>query len=69
MTPILYYQFVVLRYMSRRNPYSRQTFTELRIALESLTQDARCPDFAKRGIHGGIALLSRLAPAPVPHQQ
>ncbi|EDW28208.1 GL19063 [Drosophila persimilis] len=64
MTPIIYYHYVVMRYTSRRNPYPRTAFAELRITFETLA--ARAPPAIAKIIRGGIAIVSRLAPQPTP---
>ncbi|TMW44223.1 hypothetical protein DOY81_010695, partial [Sarcophaga bullata] len=43
MIPIVYYHFLVMRYSSRRNPYTRNAFAELRMTAEMLA--ARSPPF------------------------
>lgn len=69
MTPFIYYHFLSLRYASRRNPYNRNMFHELRLATEVLANNSRVPPFAKKALLGGIAAVSRLAPATAPTQQ
>ncbi|XP_065356863.1 Krueppel homolog 2 [Calliphora vicina] len=64
MTPIVYYHFLVMRYSSRRNPYTRNAFAELRMTAESLA--ARSPPVVGKVVRGGIAFVTRLAPAPQP---
>ncbi|BFF93432.1 Krueppel homolog 2 [Drosophila madeirensis] len=64
MTPIIYYHYVVMRYTSRRNPYPRNAFAELRITFEALA--ARSPPAVAKIIRGGIGIVSRLAPHPTP---
>lgn len=60
--PFAYYNFLKLRYASRRNPYCRYTFYELRTSLEQLASHPYCPMLASRAIHGGVSLVSRLCP-------
>ncbi|XP_037910592.1 Krueppel homolog 2 [Hermetia illucens] len=60
MTPFVYYHFLFMRYMSRRNPYTRTMFTELRMATESLA--CRSPPVVSKILRGGVAFVSRLAP-------
>lgn len=60
MTPFVYYHFLALRYMSRRNPYTRNMFSELRMATESLA--LKSPFTIAKILRGGIAFVSRLAP-------
>lgn len=64
MTPIIYYNYLAMRYSSRRNPYPRTAFAELRIAFEALA--ARSPAAVGKIIRGGIGFVSRLAPQPQP---
>ncbi|KAM3187934.1 hypothetical protein ACTXT7_001256 [Hymenolepis weldensis] len=58
-----YYQFLKLRYTSRRNPYCRLVFSELRVAFTQLSNHPNCPQFAKSLINTGINFVSRLNPA------
>lgn len=64
MTPIMYYHYLVMRYSSRRNPYPRTAFAELRIVFESLA--SRSPTAVGKIIRGGIGFVNRLAPQPQP---
>ncbi|KAH8333567.1 Krueppel homolog 2 [Drosophila kikkawai] len=64
MTPIIYYHYLVMRYSSRRNPYPRTAFSELRITFEALA--ARSPPAVGKIIRGGIGFVNRLAPQPQP---
>ena len=64
MTPIVYYHFLVMRYNSRRNRYTRNAFAELRMGTESLAN--RCPTMVAKIIRTVISFISRLAPAPQP---
>lgn len=68
MTPFIYYHFLVLRYSSRRNPYTRNMFYELRIATEAVANNPNAPAVIKKILHGGIKFISRLAP-PMQAQQ
>merc|ERR1712013_208212 len=63
ITPFLYYRFLGLRYASRRNPYCRTMFHELRLSMEALAHSPKCPGFAKNIIYKGVAFISNLAPA------
>ncbi|XP_036372896.1 transmembrane protein 33-like [Megalops cyprinoides] len=62
LQPFIYYRFVTLRYASRRNPYCRTLFTELRVLVEHLIMKPSCPAFLRRMCLNSIALVSRLAP-------
>lgn len=63
MTPIFYYHFITMRYSSRRNPYTRKAFTELRMATEVLA--ARSPAFIAKILRSCIGFVCRLCPQPV----
>ncbi|XP_063698870.1 Krueppel homolog 2 [Culicoides brevitarsis] len=69
MTPFIYYHFLVLRYSSRRNPYTRNMFYELRIATEAVANNPRAPAMVRKILHGGVRFVSRLAPPTQPAQQ
>ena len=64
MTPIVYYHFLVMRYSSRRNPYTRNAFSELRMSTESLAN--RSPAIVQKVLRTGISFVNRLAPQPQP---
>jgi len=65
VAPFLYYRFVAMRYASRRNPYSRQMFRELRLATEQLLFRPFCPQMIRGLGLRLIALIERLAPPVV----
>jgi len=67
-SPFIYYQFLVLRYSSRRNPYTKTMFYELKVSAEMFASKPSCPQIVSNLIHKSIATLSRLAPVTV-HQQ
>ncbi|ESO07431.1 hypothetical protein HELRODRAFT_76712 [Helobdella robusta] len=60
--PFLYYRFLSLRYSSRRNPYCKQLFCELRMSAESLCSGETCPQFIRSIVHKIISIICRLAP-------
>ena len=62
MTVFVYYRFVYLRYASRRNPYSRNTFSELRLLAETYALKPQCPEAVRNIVFKVIAGISRLAP-------
>lgn len=66
VTPFIYYRFLSLRYSSRRNPYTRQVFRTLRIALEQVALLPQTPQFARGLIRSAVDFTSRLAPATAP---
>lgn len=69
MTPFVYYHFLTLRYASRRNPYNRNMFHELRLAVEVLANNPKVPSIGKKLLLNGIATISKFAPATAPAQQ
>ncbi|XP_040163981.1 Krueppel homolog 2 [Anopheles arabiensis] len=71
MTPLVYYQFLVMRYSSRRNPYTRNMFYEFRLVAENFANGASTPPVLRKGLHAAIGFISRLAPPTVvqPQQQ
>ncbi|XP_062917435.1 transmembrane protein 33-like [Mobula hypostoma] len=60
--PFFYYRFLTLRYVSRRNPYCRTLFYELRVAIEQLTARPSCPTFLRNACHKAIKVICKLAP-------
>lgn len=65
LIPFMYYRFLALRYSSRRNPFTRQMFHELRLAIENQIQRPGCPNVLRNLCHRLIDFISRMAP-PVP---
>ncbi|KAK5896674.1 hypothetical protein CesoFtcFv8_009812 [Champsocephalus esox] len=65
LLPFIYYRFLTLRYTSRRNPYCRTLFTELRILMEHFIMKPACPAFFRKACLSSIAFISRLAPTGV----
>uniref|UniRef100_UPI00358F04CF transmembrane protein 33 n=1 Tax=Myxine glutinosa TaxID=7769 RepID=UPI00358F04CF len=64
--PFFYYRFLTLRYASRRNPYCRYLFSELRLIVEQATDRPACPAFIRKVCRSAIGLISRLAPPVTP---
>lgn len=62
LIPFIYYRFLTLRYASRRNPYSRQMFHELRLVLEHQVNKPGCPTGVRNIAYRLITFISRLAP-------
>lgn len=60
--PFIYYRFLTLRYSSRRNPYCRTLFSELRMTVEYLCSKPQCPQFVRNACYRCIGIISRLAP-------
>lgn len=63
ITPFAYYRFLTLRYSSRRNPYTRNMFLELRVTSEHLANSPSTPTFLRNAIFRAITFISGLAPA------
>ncbi|XP_039264936.1 transmembrane protein 33-like [Styela clava] len=62
LAPFLYYKFLTYRYLSRRNPYCRLSFYELRLALENMCASQNCPSILRSAVFKLISFSSRLAP-------
>ncbi|KAL7064295.1 hypothetical protein AAHC03_04504 [Spirometra sp. Aus1] len=59
--PFLYFQFLKLRYASRRNPFCRQTFYELRLHRLSLkTESTNCIQLDASSLHKHLDSFSPL---------
>lgn len=69
MTPFIYYQFLVLRYSSRRNPHTRHVFYELRLKFEGIANNQKTPGIVAKLLRSGISLVQRLAPIEQPAPQ
>jgi len=60
--PFVYYRFLTLRYLSRRNPYTRETFAQLKNAMYRVAGSASCPQLIRSVIYKLIYGVERLAP-------
>ncbi|KAL4710184.1 hypothetical protein ACJJTC_006481 [Scirpophaga incertulas] len=69
LTPFVYYYFVTWRYASRRNPYTRNTFRELRVLAERSAAKPGLPAFVRDGLLAAVRLSCRLAPPVEPAPQ
>jgi hypothetical protein len=69
MTLFVYYRFLTLRYSSRRNPYTRNTFGELRLLVESYAQNPSCPAVIRNLVSKLVSFISRLAPPVITAEQ
>ncbi|KAK9497792.1 hypothetical protein O3M35_003715 [Rhynocoris fuscipes] len=67
LTPFLYHQFLTMRYKSQRNPYTRNKFREIRVALESFANKQQTPSLIRRIILSSIDLVSTLCPPVITH--
>ncbi|GFR09900.1 transmembrane protein 33 [Trichonephila clavata] len=68
LTPFAYYRFLTFRYASRRNPYTRTVFHEMRIVLEAFANTPGRSISLKNMCYKVINYASYLAP-PIPTQQ
>lgn len=62
LTPFVYYHFLTQRYNSRRNPYTRNMFHELRLLVESIASKPGTPQFISQILNSLVAFTCRLAP-------
>lgn len=62
LLPFVYYRYLSLRYTSRRNPYCRQLFYELRITAEQMVANPSCPEFVRGVVYKAIGFIIRLSP-------
>ncbi|XP_053677158.1 Krueppel homolog 2 [Anopheles nili] len=69
VTPLVYYQFLAQRYASRRNPYTRNVFYELRLMADNFANGTSTPPVLRKALHTCIGFISRLAPPTHPVQQ
>uniref|UniRef100_A0A183C219 Transmembrane protein 33 homolog n=1 Tax=Globodera pallida TaxID=36090 RepID=A0A183C219_GLOPA len=61
--PIAYYQFLAMRWMSLRNPYTRAVFSQLRVSVLSVADHQRCPAPIRSLVHKLISLVERIGQA------
>lgn len=57
-----YYRFLVFRYISRRNPYNRKMFEELKNTAVRSVNLPQCPTLLRTCVYKAISLISSLAP-------
>ncbi|XP_068241947.1 Krueppel homolog 2 [Palaemon carinicauda] len=62
ITPFVFYRFLTLRYASRRNPYTRNMFHELRMTVELAVNKPGIPEFLRNSVNRAIIFVSGLAP-------
>jgi hypothetical protein len=62
VTPFIYSRFLIWRYSSRRNPYTRSSFRQIRLAGEQLTSLPACPPLVRRAFLSLADIISRMAP-------
>ncbi|XP_018565148.1 Krueppel homolog 2 [Anoplophora glabripennis] len=71
LIPFIYYHFLTQRYISRRNPYTRNMFHELRILFETTAAKPSMPGFLRQALLAIVNFTCKLAPPQiqVPPQQ
>ena len=62
LTPLVYYQFLVLRYMSRRNPYVKNAFSEMKVVVNQMIYSQSCPGFVRSIVSKAMGLIERMSP-------
>jgi len=60
--PFVYYRFICMRYQSRRNPYNRIMFYELRTLVDYYSSQPTCPGFVRNLSQSLINFVQRFAP-------
>lgn len=60
--PFVYYRFICMRYQSRRNPYNRIMFYELRTLVDYYSSQPTCPGFVRNLSQTLINFVQRFAP-------
>uniref|UniRef100_A0A0N4ZVK9 Transmembrane protein 33 n=1 Tax=Parastrongyloides trichosuri TaxID=131310 RepID=A0A0N4ZVK9_PARTI len=65
LMPFAYYKFLGLRYSSRRNPYTRIAFSQMKQSLIQACSSPNCPGMVSGFIYKTIAFVERLAPQTV----
>lgn len=68
LTPLIYYHFMMQRYTSRRNPYTRNMFHELRLLLESTASKPNVPTIVRKALTGIVNFTCKLAPPQIAAQ-
>ncbi|VDN22137.1 unnamed protein product [Gongylonema pulchrum] len=63
--PFIYYRFITLRYMSRRNHSTKMFFYQLRVSLEQAVSTHGCPQFIRNAVYALIRGVSYLCPVAV----
>jgi hypothetical protein len=62
LVPFMYFRFLTFRYASRRNPYCKQIFHELRVVTENYCNKPNTPVFLRNFLTKCITMISRFAP-------
>lgn len=65
LTPFIYYHFLIQRYTSRRNPYTRNMFHELRILFESTAAKPSMPGIIRQILLAVVSFTTKLSPPQV----
>lgn len=67
--PVIYHQFLTMRYKSQRNPSTRNKFSEIRMSVTNLANHPITPALVRNLIFKGIDFVIWLGPASHDHQQ
>lgn len=60
--PLIYGRFLSMRYISRRNPYTRAVFANMKQSVLSFAGNPSCPNIVRNGIIKIVNLVERLSP-------
>ncbi|TKR76140.1 hypothetical protein L596_017329 [Steinernema carpocapsae] len=63
--PFIYGRFLSLRYVSRRNPYTRLAFFQLKCSVQEGVNHPMCPQMVRNLAFKAIGLIERFAPQTV----
>lgn len=62
LAPFIYFNFLKMRYGSVRNPYCRQMFAEMRVAIHAVCVNPRCPTMVRGILEKAVSMVSNFAP-------
>ncbi|XP_054716380.1 transmembrane protein 33-like [Uloborus diversus] len=62
LTPFAYYRFLTFRYASRRNPYNKSVFHEMKVIVESFANTPGRNPFLKNLCSRAVRFVSYMAP-------
>uniref|UniRef100_T1IU55 Transmembrane protein 33 n=1 Tax=Strigamia maritima TaxID=126957 RepID=T1IU55_STRMM len=66
--PFVYYRFITLRYSSRRNPYTKEMFHDLRVFIQYHINKPGFPSSVRNLANKAIEMIGRLEPPTVAQQ-
>ena len=62
LTPVVYYQFLQLRLASRRNPFTRNIFTEITDYFNQIGMKPSVPQFIRTAILALVDVMRKMTP-------